>query len=63
MRFIEIIYKLFYNFVDWFKQREDVNVFIGAVIILIALRLFGYASLSVFVALVYIMWFVSAGRR
>lgn len=63
MRFFEIVFNWYYDIMDWFKTRNDADMFIGAVIILVALRMLGYAGLSVFAALIYIMWFVSVGRR
>lgn len=63
MRFFEIMYNWFYDVLDWFRSRNDTDVFIAALILLVVLRMVGYAGLSVFVALIYIMWFVSVGRR
>lgn len=63
MRFFEIVYNWSHDVLDWFRSRNDTDIFIGTVVFLMLLRMVGYAGLSVFVALIYIMWFVSAGRR
>lgn len=63
MRFFEIVFNWYHDIIDWFKTRDDADMFMAAVAILILLRLIGYTSLSVFAALIYIMWFVSVGRN
>jgi len=49
--------------VDFFRRADSTVLFVLAVITMLVLRAMGMASLAVFLALVYIMWFVSAGRR
>ena len=53
----------FHSVVDFFARADAAVLFTLAVIAMLVLRAAGFASLSVFLALVYIMWFVSVGRR
>jgi hypothetical protein len=52
-----------YSVVDFFRRADGTVLFVLAVTAMLLLRAMGMASLAVFLALVYIMWFVSAGRR
>lgn len=49
---------------EFFAQGDSrVAVFVVSVVILLILRAAGFAGLAVFLALIYIMWFVSVDRR
>jgi len=57
-------FKIFaHSVIDFFRRADSTVLFVLAVTAMVILRAMGMASLAVFLALVYIMWFVSAGRR
>jgi hypothetical protein len=49
--------------VDFFTRADAAVLFTLAVITMLVLRAMGMASLAVFLALVYIMWFVSVKNK
>lgn len=53
----------FHSVFDFFAGADAAVLFTLAVIALIVLRAMGLGSLALFLALVYIMYFVSVGRR
>jgi hypothetical protein len=61
--FLQKFLMFFHSVVDFFARADAAVLFTLAVIAMLVLRAAGFASLSVFLALVYIMWFVSVGRR
>jgi hypothetical protein len=61
--FLQKFLTFFYSVVDFFAKADSTVLFVLAVTTMLLLRAMGMASLAVFLALVYIMWFVSAGRR
>jgi hypothetical protein len=61
--FFQKFLTFFHSVVDFFARADAAVLFTLAVTAMFILRAMGMASLSVFLALVYIMWFVSMGRR
>ncbi len=63
MKFVEFFYNRIMDVFEWFRAQDTRVVFGAAVVLMLILRALGFASMAVFLALVYIMWFVSVGRR
>ena len=53
----------FQSVVDFFARADASVLFTLAVITMLVLRAMGMASLAVFLALIYIMWFVSVKNK
>ena len=49
--------------IDFFARADAAVLFTLAVITMLVLRAMGMASLAVFLALIYIMWFVSVKNK
>ena len=57
-------FKIFaHSVVDFFRHADSTVLFVLAVITMLVLRAMGMASLAVFLALIYIMWFVSVKNK
>ena len=52
-----------HSVVDFFRHADSTVLFVLAVTAMLLLRAMGMASLAVFLALVYIMWFVSVKNK
>ncbi len=61
--FLQKFLTFFHSVVDFFARADAAVLFTLAVITMVILRAMGMASLSVFLALVYIMWFVSVKNK
>jgi len=61
--FVQKFLTFFHSVVDFFARADAAVLFTLAVIGLVILRSMGFASLAVLLALIYIMWFVSVGRK
>jgi hypothetical protein len=61
--FVDKFLMFFHTVVDFFTRADAAVLFTLAVITMLVLRAMGMASLSVFLALVYIMWFVSVKTK
>ena len=61
--FLQKFLTFFHSVVDFFARADAAVLFTLAVITMVILRAIGMASLSVFLALVYIMWFVSVKNK
>ena len=61
--FVDKVLMFFQSVFDFFARADAAVLFTLAVTAMLVLRAMGMASLSVFLALIYIMWFVSVGRR
>jgi len=61
--FVNKFLMFFHTVVDFFARADAAVLFTLAVITMVILRATGFASLSVFLALVYIMWFVSVKNK
>ena len=62
-QFVDKFLIVFHRVIDFLRETDSAVLFALAVTTMVILRATGFASLSVFLALVYIMWFVSVGRR
>jgi hypothetical protein len=62
-QFVDKFLIFFHRVIDFLRETDSAVLFVLAVLAMVILRATGFASLSVFLALVYIMWFVSVGRR
>jgi hypothetical protein len=62
-KFFQKFLTFFHSVIDFFARADAAVLFTLAVTAMFILRAMGMASLSVFLGLVYIMWFVSVGRR
>ena len=61
--FVDKFLTFFHSVVDFFTRADAAVLFTLAVITMLVLRAMGMASLAVFLALVYIMWFVSVKTK
>jgi hypothetical protein len=61
--FVDKFLMFFQSVFDFFARADAAVLFTLAVIAMLVLRASGLASLSVFLALVYIMWFVSVKNK
>ena len=61
--FVQKFLMFFHSVVDFLARADAAVLFTLAVIAMFILRAMGMASLSVFLALVYIMWFVSVKNK
>ena len=61
--FVQKFLMFFYSVFDFFARADAAVLFTLAVTAMVILRAMGMASLSVFLALVYIMWFVSVKNK
>jgi len=52
-----------HSVVDFFRHADSTVLFVLAVTAMLVLRAMGMASLAVFLALIYIMWFVSVKNK
>ena len=61
--FVDKFLTFFHSVVDFFTRADAAVLFTLAVITMVILRAMGMASLAVFLALIYIMWFVSVKNK
>ena len=61
--FVDKFLTFFHTVVDFFARADAAVLFTLAVITMLVLRASGLASLAVFLALIYIMWFVSVKNK
>jgi hypothetical protein len=61
--FVDKFLTFFHSVVDFFAKADAAVLFTLAVITMLVLRAMGMASLAVFLALIYIMWFVSVKNK
>ena len=61
--FVDKFLTFFHSVVDFFTRADASVLFTLAVITMLVLRAMGMASLAVFLALIYIMWFVSVKNK
>ena len=61
--FVQKFLTFFHSVVDFFAKADAAVLFTLAVVTMLVLRATGFASLAVFLALVYIMWFVSVKNK
>ena len=61
--FVDKFLTFFHTVVDFFARADAAVLFTLAVIAMVILRASGLASLAVFLALIYIMWFVSVKNK
>jgi hypothetical protein len=61
--FAEKFLVFLHSVVDFFRRADSTVLFVLAVTAMLVLRAMGMASLAVFLALVYIMWFVSVKNK
>ena len=61
--FLQKFLTFFHSVVDFFAKADAAVLFTLAVIAMVILRASGLASLAVFLALIYIMWFVSVKNK
>ena len=61
--FVDKVLTFFHSVVDFFARADAAVLFTLAVIAMVILRASGLASLAVFLALIYIMWFVSVKNK
>jgi hypothetical protein len=61
--FVQKFLMFFHSVVDFFRRADSTVLFVLAVTAMVILRAMGMASLAVFLALVYIMWFVSVKNK
>ena len=61
--FVDKFLTFFHSVVDFFTRADAAVLFTLAVIAMLILRAMGMASLAVFLALIYIMWFVSVKNK
>ena len=61
--FFQKFLTFFHSVVDFFAKADAAVLFTLAVIAMVILRASGLASLAVFLALIYIMWFVSVKNK
>ena len=61
--FVDKFLTFFQSVVDFFARADASVLFTLAVTVMVILRAMGMASLSVFLALIYIMWFVSVKNK
>jgi hypothetical protein len=61
--FVDKFLTFFHSVVDFFAGADAAVLFTLAVIAMVILRASGLASLAVFLALIYIMWFVSVKNK
>jgi hypothetical protein len=61
--FVDKFLTFFHTVVDFFARADAAVLFTLAVTAMLVLRAMGMASLAVFLALIYIMWFVSVKNK
>ena len=61
--FLQKFLTFFHSVVDFFAKADASVLFTLAVTAIVILRAMGMASLAVFLALIYIMWFVSVKNK
>ena len=61
--FVDKFLTFFHTVVDFFARADAAVLFTLAVTAMVILRAMGMASLAVFLALIYIMWFVSVKNK
>jgi len=62
-QFVDKFLMFFHRVIDFLRETDSAVLFVFAVTTMVILRATGFASLSVFLALVYIMWFVSVKNK